>query len=402
MKNKYIAFIEQNKTTGSTINIILDALTRSDFSELNDENIFDEDYLASIETNLFDISLSQEQYIKLNFNYEEGSWVEFSTSMSKTEVVANLHHGIFFDDNFEKIYIEDVKPISIKSKLKLYSMNIFPETNIYRIFTIIRKINPANVQCYNVGQGNCNSICDSNGEPLVYFDFGAGVYGNSKTYPLNREILDAFSFRENPLVILSHWDWDHMGSAQKTIHSKVKDLLWLVPKQEVGITHLKFAIELYNKGNLLLWPDEISNIKSKYIEIQKINTNRKKDRNNNGLIVIVKIPVEESNTQFNILLPADASYLNICLCRYKELNGLVATHHGATSHKCLIDIPKASYDNLLAYSYGEDNTFDHPKDLSKDAHKKQGWYNSAKTIDGDILISPKPMKIEDIIENMDQ
>ncbi len=243
-------------------------------------------------------------------------------------------------------------------------------------------------------------VFDSNGEPLAYFDFGAGIYGNSKTYPPNRETLDAFLFNENPLVILSHWDWDHMASANKIIHSRVKDLLWLVPKQKVGITHLKFAVELYNKGNLLLWPETIFIVKSKYVEIQKINTNRKQDKNNNGLVVIVKIPPQEDDSQFIILLPADASYLNIDFSRYKELNGLVATHHGASSNGCLIDIPKASSDNFLVYSYGESNTFKHPKGLSKEKHKKQGWYNSKDTTSGDILMKPEPTKVEDIIESI--
>ncbi len=400
MKKCYVAHIEQYEINNFEINIILDALTRADFDELNEENVFDENYLSSIETNLFDITLSAGQVQEFNLDSEEVSWVEFSITNSKTDIIANLYHDIYFGDDFEKVYIKDIKPTSIVGKTKLYSMEIFEETNASNILDLIKNIRPADVMCYNVGQGNCNGICNSNKEPLVYFDFGGGVYGNSKTYPYNRKTLDAFSFKLNPLIILSHWDWDHMASVKKAMHLDAKNLLWLAPKQAVGITHLKFAIELYNEKNLLLWPENFLFIKSNYIEIQKINTKNKRDKNNNGLVVIVTIVSKEDNHQYTILLPADASYSHVDLSRYDELNGLVATHHGASSDNCLIEIPKASFHNILVYSYGEHNTFGHPKDLSKEKHEKQGWHNSKHTTSGDVLMKPEPMKIADIIESI--
>ena len=114
------------------------------------------------------------------------------------------------------------------------------------------------------------------------------------------------------------------------------------------------------------------------------------------MIIVTASKVD--NLQYTILLPADAGYSHIDLSRHDKLHGLVATHHGASSHNCLLKIPKASFQNILVYSYGKPNTFGHPTDLSQEKHKKKGWYNDKLTIKGDILMRPEPTRLKDILE----
>ena len=130
-------------------------------------------------------------------------------------------------------------------------MDIFSESTRREIKSILNKIGDDvnSVVVYNVGQGNCNGICDSQGIPCMYFDFGGGVFQNTKTYPGNYENPNKinFCYTSEPPILLSHWDWDHMASIKISEHSKIKESKWIVPKQEIGITHLKVALELYNR-----------------------------------------------------------------------------------------------------------------------------------------------------------
>lgn len=61
------------------------------------------------------------------------------------------------------------------------------------------------VAVYDVGQGNWQAILHGKtGQPFAYVDAGGGVLYNSKTFPKDFKRPPAV-----PLVILSHWDWDH-------------------------------------------------------------------------------------------------------------------------------------------------------------------------------------------------
>ena len=382
----FIAYVEQiEELNNGTKNIILDALTMDMYDRLDPENL--SNINTEIPTYFFNIALSNEQLRISEINFEINSWVQFSASEEQSEFRAQVYNDIAFEDNFTLLYIKDIKPFYLENKQKkIFSMEIFDEAEKNDLFDLINDIEANMVIAYNVGQGNCNGICDETGMPLIYFDFGGGVFQNTKTYPGNYEnpIAINFCFTTSPLVILSHWDWDHMASATKIEHAAIKEYFWIVPKQEIGITHLKFAMELNRKGNLFIWPNHLLTLRTRNIHVQKLHTDDPKDKNNNGLSIIVR--TRSIYNEYFVLLPGDANYSLLDLKEYKYLHGLVATHHGASSHNCLDTIPKASLLHTIAYSCGKNNTYNHPKRVSILEHKKLGWRNKKSTQNGHIAL----------------
>lgn len=383
-----IAFIEQAEENDDFIELILDGVEKSSFEEITEENILRIN-LDFIKTQIFRLSLMKHDYQKL----EDSNWIKFTISTIETEHVVNLYNDVFFNEEQEQLYIDNIQPIRIEGKKKIYSMEIFNQSSPSDIRKVLNKNDPFkidNVIAYNVGQGNCNAITDSHGVPLLYFDFGGGVFLNTKTYPGKVENPQKikFCYTYDPPVILSHWDWDHMASIKKTEHKLIKQSMWIVPKQEIGISHLKVAVELYKNGKLLVWPEKVNFIRTKKLEIQKLTILDKKDKNNNGLVLTIKIDYDKNNF---ILLPADANYELIK--KKRNYIGMVATHHGASSHNCLNKIPKASkLINKIAYSFGSKNSFNHPKNPSISSHCLKGWSNVYLTVNGHISLGKNVIK----------
>ncbi len=379
-KKEYIVFIEQVEEKANSVQLILDAIEQIQFEEIREDNIINNDFIQRIPTQIFTLSLTKKQYQAL----EESSWLYIAVSNVPTEIPVSLYNDVFFSDEPKQLFIENMEPKNIENKKKIFSMDIFDKFK-YDEFQLNSSLyslsqNANKVIVYNVGQGNCNGICNSDGIPLMYFDFGGGVYQNTKTYPGNNENPKQISFCKVPLVLLSHWDWDHMASVRIAKHKDIKDSNWIVPKQEIGITHLKVAVDLHNRGNLKVWPNDLKVLVVNNLEIQKISATDKKDRNNNGLVVTIKI-----NKDSYVLLPADANY-DLIDNKKEHYIGLVATHHGAESHGCLNDIPLAKEKGKIVYSFGSNNTYNHPKQFSLDAHSNKGWNNVCFTGDGDVMI----------------
>jgi hypothetical protein len=58
---------------------------------------------------------------------------------------------------------------------------------------------------YDIGQGSAIGLLDSSETARLYFDLGAGAYGNRQTRPRPLR----FCWRGSPSIVLSHWDTDH-------------------------------------------------------------------------------------------------------------------------------------------------------------------------------------------------
>lgn len=91
-------------------------------------------------------------------------------------------------------------------------------------------------------------------------------------------------------------------------------------------------------------------------------------------------------------MPADANYE---LINQKEsYTGLVATHHGASSHNCLNKIPNSMSEAMkIAYSFGYKNSYNHPKMESISKHCLSGWSNVYFTTNGHIGMIKKINKL---------
>lgn len=234
------------------------------------------------------------------------------------------------------------------------SLRGIPDTNAEQIQAILngsqlrgRPTTNTFVGCYNVGQGNCTAICQQDGYPLLYVDFGCGVLRNAKTFP--REMRPCLT--SNQPIVLSHWDLDHWALALR--FPKAEDSKWIVPRQgPLGATHVKFAQRLHQKGNLLIWPSRQEQMGTAHGIICKLPQSR--SRNQSGLVMTAETRWHEPSP-IRTLLPGDAPYCYIPAKAQTDLAGLVVSHHGG-SHRG-DSPPQACPDHKCGYSFGIGNSY---------------------------------------------
>ena len=106
---------------------------------------------------------------------------------------------------------------------------------------LLRKLpTPASVLVRDVGQASFVTLVDNQGREFVHFDVGAPTSFNKHTFPKPF----AHTICADAIVILSHWDWDHLHGAHLW-----PDLLkcnWIVPNQIVGPGAARLALQLKN------------------------------------------------------------------------------------------------------------------------------------------------------------
>ena len=160
---------------------------------------------------------------------------------------------------------------------------------------------PTMVGIYDVGQGSCAGLLVS-GSPRLYVDFGGGVLGNARTFP---PALTSFCFAADPVIVLSHWDWDHWSSAYRDPRALAKT--WIVPRQSpVGHVHRAFMLDVpENGGRLVVWPRG-GRLDRNALRIEACTGST---RNGSGLALVVHPP--EGRPGNSILLPGDADLANI-------------------------------------------------------------------------------------------
>jgi len=257
----------------------------------------------------------------------------------------------------------------------VFSLNSVPDATSKCIEAALRVSKPSSVVCYNVGQGSCAAICGEPGNPLAYFDFGGSFGINASTYPLNLE----FCIKGQP-VILSHWHMDHWISAEH--HPEITRNTWIVPRQgPLAPRATQLAYRILENGNLLIWPSQQSRITTSIGDIVKLSSHDV--RNHSGLVVFAK--VKFCRKTYTVLVPGDAAYRKIPV-KTGTIHSMIATHHGGWHRG---DKPPAASTNaVIAYSYGEPNTYDHPKPVSTATHDASGWYNRYNTPNGHIRLTP--------------
>ncbi|HEX9982745.1 MAG TPA: hypothetical protein VGF69_05750, partial [Thermoanaerobaculia bacterium] len=105
----------------------------------------------------------------------------------------------------------------------------------------------------NIGQGNCCALYDNTGHVLAYFDFGLPSNMKLGTFP---PVLHPPCVHDDPLIMISHWDWDHVSMARRQHYAL--DCRWVAPQQHLGPATSR---EIYARvvasvrgGLLYLWP----------------------------------------------------------------------------------------------------------------------------------------------------
>lgn len=241
---------------------------------------------------------------------------------------------------------------------------------------------------FNVGQGACSAIYDIDGRPYVYVDFGEPLGFYKRTAPWNLGLIDphnpqAFkAWSENqkrevrpplcndPLVVITHWDWDHWSLIKRLPPSN--NLLFLVPEQSASGQAKFFWDNLPAPQKMVLKSGECREFEWGYVVR---DTGTGKDNNQTGLSVYVRLrdclskaylprtmkegcsvpaPVFHEDERY-ALTSGDAGFHLVPGLNDPNLRliGLTAAHHGADSHSVLNQIPPP-YENggAVVYSYG--------------------------------------------------
>lgn len=221
----------------------------------------------------------------------------------------------------------------------------------------------AGVAVYDVGQGACQALVDEQWHiPLVYVDLGGGVLPNLATFPTD---LRGLCFSHSPMVILSHWDWDHWSSAQR--FRQALESLWLAPPVPEPPIQRAFAAELARRGKLVIW-DRAAPQK---LEMGAVRIERCTGRtaNDSGLAVTF---LAGKLRRRNCLLPGDAAYKYVpSVVAEEKFTSICMSHHGGRLHSRTYPVAKRGA--AAVNSSGPRNSYKHPLFSTLKFHLDSGW-----------------------------
>ena len=297
-------------------------------------------------------------------------WAEIRLSEKNKGVYTQIFPGLFASPIEKAIELPKfVEPHTQRLLGKSFSLADIGDSNKDELVRVLENVGTVDFAAvYDVGQGNCNSLCDSEGAVRCYFDLGGGVLGNKNTFPAQ---LNHFCFGNNPPVILSHWDCDHWSSANRDL--RAFQLPWIAPHQALGPVHRTFAHHLYQKGKLLLWPDDLPQLTVGHITIVKC-TGPRQGRNHTGLSLIFHEHENEGGQK--MLFPGDARYSAIPQASTLSFTNIVVPHHGGKLGSKLVPTCAGKQQSRLAYSYGYGNSYKHPAKDTRVKHSARGWHDS--------------------------
>lgn len=387
----YYAYLDSVERIDSFYHIRFDCIikTEADGISINKESILQ---FPSI---VIDIVGSEEMIMNKFKNYNlynlESSWLLLQTSIKDTVLLQQQFFNFESVGNEENLRNYDIENIILYRDMDNISQNkvneittatILVESQVTDVLTFLNALNLttfSHVNVYNVGQGNCIGLVDINNKPLLYNDVGGGCGANKSTYPR----LFKLCTENNPPVLLSHWDLDHIVTA--AFDDEILNSKWLVPKQKsLSNTAIKIALELQKRGNLICWNNAITYHDFNGHRISKCSGSPQ-HKNNSGLTLFVNY----GNNQF-VLLPGDAKYTKITHYPVNQFVGLVASHHGARGAIDGLPPPQIN-DSMLVYSYGLNNTHSHP--TAGNSYRRANWIDFKNTTDGHIGMIRLPLNL---------
>jgi competence protein ComEC len=219
---------------------------------------------------------------------------------------------------------------------------------------------PEKIVIRDVGQASFASFLNDAEQSYLHFDTGLPVSWNAHTAPKSIGI----TFANEQVVVLSHWDWDHLHAAFSI--KQLLDAKWIVPSQRLGPGAARLAMAIAKKGNLFVWPAG-KTFNGSHMWIAECKGSPK-NANNTGLALRAKL---QSGSE--ALLSGDADYSNIPMSLKAPADFLLVTHHGAAMAQGSTPIGRASKTGFAAVSYGAGNSYRHPHDATQQHHTLAGW-----------------------------
>lgn len=286
---------------------------------------------------------------------ELAEWYRLELGEPDGGTVAEQFHNLFQDPTERGVI--DVRPVTPGESEMLSALagwRGIEETPRPDIEKLLDRIEPVDaVAIYDVGQGAATALL-SCGVPRLYFDFGGSAIGNWRSFP---ESLQRFCMTANPLMVLSHWDWDHWSSALRDLRALQRP--WILPVQDgagdLGAVHARFlAMLTANGADIHWWHDGTPDIVSPLTGVTIFQARGpRKSRNESGLALWV---AQDGRT---VLLPGDAS-LEFACPGASSLGYLMVPHHGGKSRLRTVPSPSDRRRSYLVYSYGIGNSYLHP------------------------------------------
>lgn len=299
----------------------------------------------------------------------EGSWIGARVGPSGS-ADATLYRDLDATETLAtKLTLFSIEESDAAGLRDLVSLADVPDAEPVLAMGLVRSV--SHVAVLNVGQGNCNALCDHDGITQGYYDLGGGCLWNAATRPAQL----AFCFTAQPFVLLSHWDFDHWFGATLPASSGVATTLnWVAPRQVIGPRTLAFASRL---PGLHIWPSRRRVDSRGALSLVKCRGHTK---NESGLALFVKTPSGW------VLSTGDAAWGVTPPPRRARgpFVGLVAPHHGSPQSNAGA-APPASTNADLAFSYGAGNTYKHPGS-SPTTLRSAGWARQFSTTNGAIAL----------------
>lgn len=228
---------------------------------------------------------------------------------------------------------------------------------------------------YDVGQGNCCALLKE-GAPNLYFDLGGGVLRDRDSFP---PALSKFCFTQDPLIVLSHWDWDHWSSARRDLEAL--DQRWLIPRQpRLGAVHSAFLADLLRRSaGVAVWPKGLDTVVGRQVTMHRCS-GPVSNRNDSGLALVAEIG--HSRPRARVLFPGDAAFHRLPIDPEESFTSLVASHHGGRTKSKFIPRSDGRACGRLVFSYARDNAYGHAFADVRSAYAEH-WPSARHTADRD-------------------
>jgi hypothetical protein len=238
----------------------------------------------------------------------------------------------------------------------------------------------AGIRVFDIGQGDCIGLLDQAHNVFCYVDYGGlGDHPDRNNPAATASRMPVKLNGVYVSVILTHWDKDHYYSA-KNYNTSAQQCHWLVPRQLASPQAVRFAANL---ANAKCWPEAIGQQHKRFpvgsdqeIEIRKCQafnaTALTEDRNVTGLAITLLNRLQNVITSY-MLLPGDCHFDGIPGLPHAPIRTLIAYHHGSQtgwkgSTSKAIDIANLALQRFMAYSYGQNNTYHHPRTINYQPH----------------------------------
>lgn len=384
----YVGIESIEEVEGGNFQIVFDGVRKADFERYGGSDL--RKTFGEVVPHLFFIVIKPSFFSSfiglLQSRLYLSRWLLLNTSDSQTLISATVIIDNFSELQETQMFISSITPISaffpVSRQLnKYFSWDKDYYTDIDAIEYILNNINHSNcihkLNVYDVGQGSLSAVTDQFNKPLFYFDLGGGFGFNKKTYPDTLKLC----FSKTRTVVLSHWDLDHVETARRYLNenrSELNGLILIAPEQTVTTYYYNLVARLAAAGvKLYLWKKSIKPSTIKFWAGSLIRCIGP-EKNHNGIALIVE---SLNNSIEKVLHPGDAAYRYIPGSQNFNLDGLVATHHGANFDVNNGPIPQIT-EGAIAYSHGD--KYGHPTVESVNDHHAAGWTNRLETFSGKI------------------